>query len=106
MKRYLVAATIVFGTFTPTALAALECKPAMPSGTKEYWSWRIIDGKRCWYPGRPGMDKSNLRWAQPELARAVRDDDRLENVRNFDELKAKPTNSPPDEMSFAERWPY
>ena len=27
------------------------------------WSWREIDGKRCWYKGMPGMDKKQLRWA-------------------------------------------
>jgi hypothetical protein len=27
-----------------------------------YWSWREIDGKKCWYRGRPGKSKSELRW--------------------------------------------
>ena len=30
--------------------------------SKDYWSWRIIDGKKCWYPGRPGKPKSELLW--------------------------------------------
>ncbi len=30
--------------------------------SKDYWSWRIIDGKKCWYPGRPGKPKSELQW--------------------------------------------
>lgn len=28
-----------------------------------YWSWRIIDGARCWYRGRPGRPKTELHWA-------------------------------------------
>lgn len=27
-----------------------------------YWSWRVIDGKKCWYHGRPGRPKTELRW--------------------------------------------
>jgi hypothetical protein len=26
------------------------------------WAWREIDGKRCWYKGKSGMDKKLLRW--------------------------------------------
>lgn len=42
--------------------------------SKHYWSWRIIDGKKCWYPGRPGKPKSELQWevidtSIPELPR-------------------------------------
>lgn len=28
------------------------------------WAWREIDGKRCWYKGKAGMDKKQLRWAE------------------------------------------
>jgi hypothetical protein len=31
-------------------------------GSGGYWTWRLIDGRKCWYEGKPGMSKDNLRW--------------------------------------------
>jgi hypothetical protein len=28
------------------------------------WSWRLIDGRRCWYPSRRRVDKSVLHWTR------------------------------------------
>ena len=33
------------------------------SGGK-WWSYRIVDSKRCWYQGRPGRSKDLLHWAK------------------------------------------
>jgi hypothetical protein len=63
MTRYLLAVTIVLSWAT-TASSAVECKAELPSARTGYWSWRIIDGKQCWYPGRPGMSKAELHWPQ------------------------------------------
>lgn len=32
-------------------------------GAGGHWSWREIDGRRCWYQGDPGRSKSLLRWS-------------------------------------------
>ncbi len=111
MKRYFVAIAIVFSPWaTTTVNAAIECKAEMPPATKEYWSWRLIDGKRCWYAGRPGMSKANLRWPQSEPAREELEADPPEELRNhYSQPKNDvPNVSQPDdnELSFAERWPY
>ena len=106
MKNYPVVAAVAFSLWGPTANAGIECKAEIPSAAKEYWSWRLIDGKRCWYPGRPGMDKTNLTWAPSGPARPAGEDDRLEDVRNFAPPQVNPTSSSPAELSFAERWPY
>ena len=37
-----------------------------------YWSYRIIEGRTCWYPGRPGKPKNELRWALRSATTAVR----------------------------------
>jgi len=39
----------------------VECS-AGPGGSNAYWSWREIDGRKCWYVGRPGKPKSELYW--------------------------------------------
>jgi len=29
-----------------------------------YWSWREVDGRRCWYQGRAGKSKTELHWSR------------------------------------------
>lgn len=30
-----------------------------------WWRWRSIDGRRCWYPGKAVVPKSQLTWEPP-----------------------------------------
>lgn len=48
---------------TPQAQAATVCSATPPRGT--YVAWRMIDGRKCWYAGKPGMNKSLLAWGDP-----------------------------------------
>jgi hypothetical protein len=48
------------------------CHPHKPSQAREWWSYRIVDGRQCWFRGHPGsMPKSQLFWdrdqAKPEV---------------------------------------
>jgi hypothetical protein len=43
-----------------TPAQGIECRSSKTD--TRYWSWRIIDGRRCWYPGRRKLDKSLLHW--------------------------------------------
>jgi hypothetical protein len=53
-----IAAVLMSATFAEAVMLCEETK----GSSKHYWSWRIIDGKKCWYPGRPGKPKSELQW--------------------------------------------
>ena len=104
MIRYVLAVPIVLASWATMASAAIECRAEVPPAAREYWSWRIIDGKRCWYPGRPGMNKANLRWPplQPppdevSPTEGLRQGEDAENVRNT-------YRSEDQELPFAERW--
>ena len=44
----------------------IVCKTSQGSATT-WWRWRIIDGKKCWYPGKAVIDKSHLTWEPPEV---------------------------------------
>ena len=46
---------------------------ASPSKTQGHWSWRLIDGRKCWYAGKMVIAKSSLRWpaAEPRQAKAI-----------------------------------
>src|SRR5258705_10584476 len=49
-----------------------ECS-ASPSNTQGHWSWRLIDGRKCWYAGKTVISKSLLRWPAAALAQAKAD---------------------------------
>jgi hypothetical protein len=65
---------------TPAAQVKQQCSVAVPSDTHEqWWSWRLIDGRKCWYEGKPGLSKSLLEWPketpeQPGSSREVTGD--------------------------------
>src|SRR5437016_12766191 len=49
---------------------AMECSVARPSNATGYWSWRLIDGRKCWYAGKTVISKSPLQWAAKAPAQA------------------------------------
>ena len=63
-----------------TAQAKQQCSVAVPSDTHgQWWSYRLIDGRKCWYEGKPGLSKSLLEWPketseQPGSSREVTGD--------------------------------
>lgn len=61
MIKHLLAIGLLIG-MTASA-AALECKASAPSNSSDQWSYRLIEGRQCWYQGR-GMEKAQLRWGE------------------------------------------
>ena len=110
MIRYTLAVMVAVVWLTSEA-AAIECAAEAQSRTA-YWSWRIIDGKRCWYPGRPGMSKANLHWrtatvgqrgpAEPDSALAAA----VEWDTDVVQRNAADNAQPERQLTFRERWPY
>lgn len=56
VRLALVAVALLVGTTSPAA--ARQCQT---SGT----SWRLIDGRKCWFDGTRFMPKHKLHWAEP-----------------------------------------
>jgi hypothetical protein len=54
-----LAALCIIGVTTVEAKQA--CNVA--AGAQGYWSWRMIDGRKCWYEGKPMLSKDLLEWA-------------------------------------------
>jgi hypothetical protein len=54
--------------WTPVAQAKQQCSAAAPSN-HGYWSWRLIDGRKCWYEGKPMLSKSLLQWPAQSAAK-------------------------------------
>jgi hypothetical protein len=56
-----VAALLLLGM--QEAEAKQQCSAAMPSSSNgKWWSYRLIDGRKCWYEGKPGLSKTLLEW--------------------------------------------
>src|SRR6476469_2586021 len=67
-----IAALAPTGMLTAQAKAQIkECR-ASPLKAQGHWSWRLIDGRKCWYAGKTVIPKSALRWpaAEPSQAKA------------------------------------
>ena len=43
--------------------SATECQSS-PGHDGKWWSYRIVDSKRCWYQASPGRSKNLLQWAK------------------------------------------
>jgi hypothetical protein len=99
-----IAALAPIGMLTAQAKAQIrECR-ASPSKAQGHWSWRLIDGRKCWYAGKTVISKSMLRWpaAAPALAKA-----NAAPVRVATEKRSGPMDAQArmlDDDSFESRW--
>jgi hypothetical protein len=60
----------------PTGAAhakGVDCSVARPPNTHVYWSWRLIDGRKCWYAGKTMISKSQLQWPAKTSVQAKAD---------------------------------
>jgi hypothetical protein len=57
-----VAGVTIALFFTATPTQAKQCSAERPSNAQSYWSYRLIDGRKCWYEGKPMLSKSLLHW--------------------------------------------
>lgn len=49
----------------------VACEPQRVTGDGRHWAYRIVDGRECWYPGRPGKPKNELFWDQHDPVSAT-----------------------------------
>jgi len=54
--------------FSATPAQATQCSSERPSNARTYWSYRLIDGRKCWYEGKPMLSKSLLHWPAAQAA--------------------------------------
>jgi hypothetical protein len=70
----LAAAALAAATFPSLSYAqAIECAAEVPAVKGGHWYYRLIDGRKCWYQGKPMMPKSSLYW--PKSSDTDADDD-------------------------------
>jgi hypothetical protein len=103
-----IAAGLFLAPIGTPAFGALECRPEPALNRGGHWSWRNIDGKRCWYPGQPGMAKANLRWAQSSPPTLARGDDEAPASRVAARRNAgmpEPASAGNDQALLESYWP-
>jgi hypothetical protein len=62
-----VLCTVLLSAAASEAAGRKTCSATPPA--KTYWSWRQIDGRKCWYEGKAGLSKSLLKWPDQVAAR-------------------------------------
>lgn len=74
-----------------SAFAKMQCSESMPSNQRGYWSWRMIDGRKCWYEGKPMLSKSLLEWPAQAVNHLPSSNEELANAltTRFDPLDAQ-----------------
>ena len=97
----------------PAAQAGQQCSAAMPSNLQgHWWSYRLINGRKCWYEGKPGLSKSLLEWPKEVSARPASGEEMTgtvpEKPPNPLDSQAWAPNSraraPTDPDTFETRW--
>ncbi len=92
---------------------AKQCSAAVPPDPQGHWSYRFIDGRKCWYQGENNLSKSLLQWPEQTSAlspssetESLPDEELMPPVREtVSASSGKPNNqSKPDSDSFEARW--
>src|ERR1700694_5555434 len=89
---------------------AKQCSVALPSNPQGHWSYRLIDGRKCWYEGENNFPKSLLQWPEQtsalsafDKAEAGSEERLLPPVTQTVSPHAEP-NAQSDPESFEARW--
>jgi hypothetical protein len=105
-QRVILAACVVgVSPVAAVTAQAKQCSAERPSNSRSYWSYRLIDGRKCWYEGKPMLSKSSLHWRTTQVARPAdveREPVLPASQYNFLDAQA---SMPDDADSFEARWP-
>ena|ERR1700757_4462656 len=79
------------------------CSVEMPSDPRgRWWSYRIIDGRKCWYEGKPMLSKSSLEWPK-EAPEKVGVSEHIVTAKPASALESQAA-VPADLDTFEARW--
>ena len=92
----ILSAALLASVSTISTAQAIDCAAELPAVRSGHWSYRLIDGRKCWYEGKPGLSKSMLEWP-PRVSSAQRSRPHEEVAR------AMPVESP-GKMMDAQAW--
>src|SRR5262245_55789859 len=107
IRTWALFAVLISGALIDVARGSdrVECEPQRVTGDGHYWAYRTIDGRECWYPGRPGKPKNELYWGRGTTpsARQTVDQPGTETVPS--EPPSRLVAAPPEKPEIAEAMP-
>lgn len=59
--RFALACLLIFFLLPIETASAIQCRTSS-AHDGEYWQYRLIDGRRCWYQGERRLAKTKLHW--------------------------------------------
>jgi len=106
LPSIVLAASIAALSIVGAAEAKQQCSV---SAGKGYWSWRMIDDRKCWYEGKPMLSKAMLEWpaesaAQPDTkadTASVAPERRRPESQHAESLHAESHGDPMDAQAYA-----
>ena len=58
-----IACVATIGSNDTPSAQVRQCSAAPPANQHGHWSYRLIDGRKCWYEGKNRLSKSSLEWS-------------------------------------------
>src|SRR5437016_107550 len=104
IRTWALFAVLISGALIDVARGSdlVECEPQRVTGDGRHWAYRIIDGRECWYPGRPGKPKNELYWGRETTPSARQTVDQPETETVPSEPPSRLVAAPPEKPEIAE----
>jgi len=83
----------------------VKCEPQQVTGDGRHWAYRIVDGRECWYPRRPGKPKNELFWDRGITPSARQPLDQAETETQPTEPSPRLATAPPEQPEAQEPMP-
>jgi hypothetical protein len=112
IRTWALIAVLISGTLIDLARGGdlVECEPQRVTGDGRHWAYRIVDGRECWYPGRPGKPKNELFWGHDAIPSARQPVDQSETEAESEpseppsRLVAAPPEKPETIEAMSDKW--
>jgi hypothetical protein len=82
---------------------ARQCSAERPPIARSHSSYRLIDGRKCWYEGKPMLSKSLLEWPKAQTADHVGREPSFAPTSSYNFLDAQ-ASMPDNPDSFEAQW--
>ena len=96
-----VSSSVVFLSTTPGE--AKQCSSERPANVRSHWSYRLIDGRKCWYEGKPLLAKSSLHWPLARARQTHKDREPVLRENDYNLLDAQ-ASIPDSPEGFEAQW--
>jgi hypothetical protein len=104
MERLLIGSAFIF--FVSSA-HAIECSAQVPAQQTVHWTYRMVEGRKCWYEGHKLVPKASLRWPASKLARPQDDREPMAAAPSTLKFQSDPSccsRRSGESESFESRW--